>query len=162
MEFKDQYKHPQWQRKRLEALEFHGFICQTCDSTEKQLHVHHKRYIKGRKIWEYGADELEVLCCDCHSEAHGARENIQAIIAACPSFLLPSVSGLLLAWLEDDVEFSEDLAKSVYSQDWWASDVGRLARVFGQNVSLEAIEALSKISPDRIERIADMVKSGDL
>jgi hypothetical protein len=65
-----QYQHPQWQKKRLERLEAAQFECSNCGDTESQLHVHHKRYVKGRKVWEYDDCELEVLCDKCHSEQH--------------------------------------------------------------------------------------------
>lgn len=67
MDFKDQYKHPMWQKKRLEALNDAGFMCQRCCGDEEQLHVHHKVYVKGRKIWEYAISELSVLCESCHA-----------------------------------------------------------------------------------------------
>lgn len=64
----DEYKHPQWQKKRLEALEHYGFQCQKCMSVKKTLHVHHKTYQKGKKIWECDISNLNVVCEDCHKE----------------------------------------------------------------------------------------------
>lgn len=64
----DEYKHPQWQKKRLEALEAHGFRCQKCMTAKKTLHVHHKRYPKGKRIWECDLIDLNVLCEDCHKD----------------------------------------------------------------------------------------------
>lgn len=81
MEFKDQYRHPNWQKKRLEALESAHFVCQLCGSDEDTLHVHHKRYVKGRKVWEYDKSELSVLCEGCHAEAHLAKEALNEIMA---------------------------------------------------------------------------------
>lgn len=34
------------------------------------LNIHHKKYIKGRKPWEYDADSLVTLCEDCHHNIH--------------------------------------------------------------------------------------------
>ena len=34
------------------------------------LNIHHKKYIKGRKPWEYEADSLVTLCEDCHHDIH--------------------------------------------------------------------------------------------
>lgn len=65
----DEYKHPKWQAMRLKTLERYGFKCAVCDSTEKTLHVHHRRYHKGKKIWECEDCDLTVLCEDCHKEA---------------------------------------------------------------------------------------------
>lgn len=76
MEWKDQYKHPLWQKKRLEALEYFGFECSDCGSSDSQLHVHHVRYKKGAKIWDYAVTELAVLCDVCHEDAHKAKDEI--------------------------------------------------------------------------------------
>lgn len=58
LSWSQQYKHPQWQRKRLEALEAAGWECENCGEKETTLNVHHKRYVKGRMIWEYDVSEL--------------------------------------------------------------------------------------------------------
>ena len=34
------------------------------------LQIHHKRYIQGRKIWEYDAVDLVTLCKQCHTKLH--------------------------------------------------------------------------------------------
>lgn len=64
----DEYKHPKWQSLRLKALEAKGFICEGCYNGEKTLHVHHREYPKGKKIWECAVTDLEVLCEDCHKQ----------------------------------------------------------------------------------------------
>jgi len=78
--FAAQYKNPMWQKKRLEAMEEAGFECQNCGSKEKQLHVHHHRYVKGRKVWEYENPELSVLCDACHETLHEQKELLQKIL----------------------------------------------------------------------------------
>lgn len=85
MTFAEQYRHPKWQEKRLEAFqrvkELDGALyCERCYDTESQLHVHHKRYVKGRMIWEYPATELEVLCDSCHETAHAEKDELQSIL----------------------------------------------------------------------------------
>lgn len=70
MTYKEQLADPRWQRRRLTRLEKSGWVCDDCGDNEKQLHVHHPRYFKGRKAWEYSDDELEVLCVDCHKNHH--------------------------------------------------------------------------------------------
>lgn len=81
LNYADQLKHPNWQRKRLECLNSAGFACSCCGDTESMLHVHHKRYVKGRMAWEYGLDELEVLCGQCHSDGHKYSETIDQILS---------------------------------------------------------------------------------
>lgn len=76
MTYQEQLKHPKWQQKRLEVLEANEFTCSSCGSKDKQLHVHHPRYKKGAKIWEYEDGELECLCVDCHSQDHEIMELI--------------------------------------------------------------------------------------
>lgn len=89
MEFWAQYKQPAWQKKRLEALQNAEFRCQACYCEDSTLHVHHKRYVKGRSVWEYDVCELAVLCESCHAQAHAAKDAISEILAA-----LDPMSGL--------------------------------------------------------------------
>jgi hypothetical protein len=68
--YAEQLKHPNWQRRRLECLEAARWECENCGNTEVTLHVHHKRYVKGRMAWEYSDQELIVLCESCHDIDH--------------------------------------------------------------------------------------------
>lgn len=61
-------KDPRWQRKRLEILQRDGWRCQKCEREDKTLHVHHRRYVYGRKPWEYEEQDLVTLCEDCHEK----------------------------------------------------------------------------------------------
>lgn len=74
--YSEKLKDPRWQRKRLEVMQKNGFKCQSCDSSTKTLHVHHKRY---RKVdpWDYHFEELFCLCEDCHNSIHGLIERIE-------------------------------------------------------------------------------------
>lgn len=91
--WKDQYKHPLWQKKRLARLEIANWKCECCDSEEKQLHVHHKAYRKGALIWEYTDDELEVLCEGCHERAHQLKDLLNGAIFDLDSASLERVIG---------------------------------------------------------------------
>lgn len=125
MEWSQQYKHPEWQRRRLKRLESAGFMCQMCFSTEKQLHVHHKRYVKGRLIWQYEDFELEVACHDCHDEAHELKELIARVVARFPVSLVMSIAGLLVGYAENSgVDTQDDEGEVV---DERAVQIGRLA-----------------------------------
>lgn len=77
--YSEQLKHPKWQQRRLEVMEKAGFECSNCGSNEDTLHVHHRRYIKGRMAWEYCNDELACLCESCHSEEHSARNDLEEL-----------------------------------------------------------------------------------
>lgn len=80
MSYREQLLHPNWQRKRLETLDAAGWACRKCECTDVTLHVHHKRYVKGRMAWEYERDELEVLCADCHAAEHDLKDLLERVI----------------------------------------------------------------------------------
>lgn len=82
--YAEQLRHPNWQRRRLEILERDGFECQLCFDTETQLHVHHKRYFKGRKAWEYEDEYLITVCENCHHDAHETADELAQAIALVP------------------------------------------------------------------------------
>ncbi len=68
MDYKEQYKHPKWQKKRLEILERDDFTCQRCLNKNDELHVHHHYYERNKNVWEYPNQCLVSLCKDCHKE----------------------------------------------------------------------------------------------
>ena len=77
MKYHDQLKHPEWQKKRLEVMEYCGFECQLCGDKDTQLNVHHPFYRRGAMIWQYTKEELQCLCEKCHKEAHAIDEKIK-------------------------------------------------------------------------------------
>lgn len=77
----EKLKDPRWQRRRLEVMERDEFHCRMCGDGESTLHVHHKRYIKGREPWEYELHELATVCEHCHERAHEYMDEINAIAA---------------------------------------------------------------------------------
>lgn len=76
MNYKDQIKHPKWQKRRLEIMDKDNFSCQICGDTENTLNVHHLHYHKGRDIWDYEDWELITLCDGCHEKEHSTIEDI--------------------------------------------------------------------------------------
>ena len=66
MNYLNQLKTPQWQKKRLQILERDQFKCRNCNDEQSQLQVHHIKYIKGRMAWEYPDKLLITLCELCH------------------------------------------------------------------------------------------------
>lgn len=81
LNYAQQIKHPNWQKKRLEVLEEHKFACENCGSEDEELHVHHPYYKRGAMIWQYDTDELQCLCHKCHKEAHAQDEEIKFLIS---------------------------------------------------------------------------------
>ena len=86
----DEYKHPQWQKKRLETLERFRYSCAVCGATESTLHIHHKRYATGKKVWECENRDLIALCEGCHKDVEDlvkfAREHGPELMIAMESF----------------------------------------------------------------------------
>lgn len=78
--YAEQLKHPNWQRRRLERLQLANFACLECGDKETMLHVHHKKYVRGRMAWEYTDAELTVLCEHCHKNHHQARDAFENIL----------------------------------------------------------------------------------
>lgn len=76
MTYKEQIRHPKWQKKRLEIMQRDDFKCQYCKSENKTLNVHHLCYISGLKIWEYD-NELLITLCEKH---HGLIEDIKKVM----------------------------------------------------------------------------------
>ena len=71
MNYQEQLKQPEWYRKRLSILLCARFKCEFCGhDNPNQLIVHHKRYINGKKAWEYDREDLMCLCKECHYKIH--------------------------------------------------------------------------------------------
>lgn len=86
MTYAEQLKHPFWQKKRLEVLEDARWRCECCEDATRTLHVHHKRYVKGRMAWEYEREELASLCEACHEQAGEVRNRFLHLLCLVESF----------------------------------------------------------------------------
>ena len=84
MTYGEQLRHPNWQKRRLEILKRDDFKCQVCYDGESTLHVHHRRYVKGRMVWEYEDDELVTLCLNCHESMHEQNDTLAQLFARLP------------------------------------------------------------------------------
>jgi len=67
MTYSQKLRDPRWQKKRLQILERDDWTCQSCQSTTKNLQVHHLIYAK-RDPWDYEDQAYQTLCEDCHKE----------------------------------------------------------------------------------------------
>lgn len=47
-----------------------NFTCQHCGCQNKEMHVHHIKYKKNLKPWEYNNKYLITLCKQCHLQTH--------------------------------------------------------------------------------------------
>ncbi len=80
MNYKEQYKHPKWQKKRLEILNRDEFACTNCGSDSDNLHVHHYLYHKDKKVWEYENGYLTTFCFDCHEQWHDINDHLKEFL----------------------------------------------------------------------------------
>lgn len=80
-DFWEQYKHPLWQKKRLEILEREHFTCEMCGSDDDPLHIHHVYYERGLKPWEYPDNCYRCLCKDCHDFCQERRRRFNRLLA---------------------------------------------------------------------------------
>lgn len=62
-------KDIRWFRKRKRILIRDNYTCQKCGA-KKNLRVHHKKYISGRRPWQYNEKHLITLCNLCHEKEH--------------------------------------------------------------------------------------------
>lgn len=73
------YLDPRWQEKRLRVMDREKFTCQSCGAQDKTLHVHHRSYAKGKRIWDTPDDELVTLCEDCHESVEEMVREVRRI-----------------------------------------------------------------------------------
>jgi hypothetical protein len=100
MTYSEQLKHPRWQRRRLEVLSANGFQCSSCSTEDVTLHVHHKRYVKGRQVWEYPDAELAVLCENCHEQFHEWKAMLDELLTMVPTSDIGAATAMFAGILE--------------------------------------------------------------
>lgn len=68
--YREQLQDIRWKAFRDFILVVRGCRCENCGSTSN-IQIHHPKYYKGRKPWEYTCNEVKVLCSNCHKKEHG-------------------------------------------------------------------------------------------
>lgn len=154
MKFSDQYKHPKWQQKRMEVFEnvksLHDVLCcQRCFDTEVQLQVHHKRYVKDKMIWEYPISELELLCSQCHEEAHEDKDELQNIIALLPTEAIPEITSIITGYCQyiaspAAIRFPEN--PNMYYSEFCGKIAGSLANKMNMDGLFELLQKIEEAS----------------
>lgn len=99
----EQYRHPKWQKRRLERLALANWCCEACRNANEILNVHHKRYVKGRCVWEYEDFELEVLCETCHKKTHASPDLLSDVVLRIPREDREKVAHLIATYLGDNI-----------------------------------------------------------
>ena len=69
-EYYKQLESPEWKAKAEQIKDRDHYTCKICGK-QYNLQVHHKKYIKGLKAWEYPDHLLITLCSSCHTKKHG-------------------------------------------------------------------------------------------
>lgn len=93
MTYADDLRHPKWQRKRLEVMQAAEWKCSSCNSENRTLHVHHRRYIRGRKPWEYDDADLISLCDECHTLFHRVDDGYKDLESSRKQAVLLKILG---------------------------------------------------------------------
>ena len=68
--YRRQLQDRRWWVLRNYIVRRDGNRCLECGAAEN-LQVHHLRYLRGRKAWQYRRVDLMTLCRSCHARAHG-------------------------------------------------------------------------------------------
>lgn len=157
VDWKDQYKHPNWQKKRLEALEAHGFKCMRCEGAEKQLQVHHKAYIKGRRVWDYTVDELLVLCDECHQDAHFGKDVLNEILLRSDAQYL-DCAALLFNFCGASVHPEDEIERGLKEYNEALLNIGTFARCIC-DFDPRDLETILSLEPGAFHELANIALS---
>lgn len=68
------YRNNKWIEFRNEVIELDGHVCSHCGRAKSEgaiLQVHHNKYSRGLKPWEYPLEQCETVCKACHAGIHG-------------------------------------------------------------------------------------------
>lgn len=67
------YREPKWHALRSRILERDNYTCCRCGKhcSPSELNVHHVRYDRGKKAYDYLDVDLITLCQGCHAQEHG-------------------------------------------------------------------------------------------
>lgn len=77
MTYSEKLRDPRWQKLRLLVFSRDEWTCKCCGAKDKNLQVHHLKYIKGIEPWDYEPHFLITYCETCHNTEHH-RDQINA------------------------------------------------------------------------------------
>ena len=73
------YTDTRCQEKRLRIMDRDKFTCRSCGDKRSTLHVHHRSYEKGKRIWDTPDADLVTLCETCHDRVEEMVRDIRRI-----------------------------------------------------------------------------------
>jgi hypothetical protein len=154
-DWSEHYRHPNWQRKRLEILERDEYTCVNCgysgspDEETLSLSVHHKYYEYGKKPWEYPDEAYETLCEKCHEEATETDKKLRKALKLIEQSGRSIALGYMLGFALEDFKVDE------VEVDSWETAKG-LADAF--SVPVEYVISYLMANDQRAVSFADMRK----
>jgi len=110
-------RDPRWQKKRLEIMQKHGFACRECGCTDRELHVHHCYYTKGKKPWEYEDSCYVVLCNEHHTLRQQYEDQVREF---CSRFRINTLGQIAAIMEAISPMMVGCVAKVVLEGDEWA------------------------------------------
>jgi hypothetical protein len=136
-------KDPRWQRKRLEVLQRDEWACTWCGQADVTLHVHHRKYLRGRPPWESPAKDLCTLCEICHADVTRWNRMARELL-----------EDLDFAQLVRAVGYLQGLDMATYPMATVAIENPTHAQGIGDAVGLSGDEVMAK-APEADPRIVD-------
>lgn len=109
--YRQMFKDPRWQRKRLEVMSRDGFGCVQCGVKTVTLNVHHRYYESGRAPWEYPDDALQTLCENCHETITDVTRRLKAQLGRLDHGAILQVLGYAVGMEAIGKLFAGDAAK---------------------------------------------------
>jgi len=120
--YRGKLSDPRWHEKREEVFAEYGKKCNRCGGN-RNLNVHHRKYINGKEPWEYPLTNFEVLCDGCHTEEHGISQEpkfcsnpkcptSRVEIRQCYSYCFPCNQKLSAILRRKEEELSEAIDKA--------------------------------------------------
>jgi hypothetical protein len=150
--YAEQLKHPNWQRKRLEMLQRAGFKCELCEDKDSTLHVHHKRYVRGRQVWEYESSELQVLCEVCHAEHHEMHGLLEQVLASAEGWDIHRTAvGLVAGYMTACYSLDHDLSEKARAASGSSFSLGILAAALATSSRIDVAKAVLSIKKNDVQ-----------
>jgi hypothetical protein len=122
-EFWELYKHPLWQKKRLEIMQRARFRCKRCFSDDVTLNVHHSYYERDKAPWEYPNWSLHCYCEPCHQEVAKELQEIKELLARLHGEqgdrIIGYLKGLELSMWADRHTVGNNLMAKGVGDAWW-------------------------------------------
>ena len=74
-EYEELLEDPKWTKKRNHIMGRDNYLCQITFDNKEPICVHHKRYIEGKKPWEYEDEDLITISQEVHGQIHKVLKN---------------------------------------------------------------------------------------